>query len=210
MASASSFDRYLGQTVRLSRNGCDSIEIDVENLSVSILSRAFSVSQPLILSCCTLFIIFSVQVDSSAVWLKEEAPGIRAFFPDAHNKKFLNAEGSPLNECRSIGGSFSGIGIDGYTPSTSEGSLGFASSSRVPSNTNRHCPKPIYQSKRSSQTCVNVKVVQAKLSFENNKLEFEVNNQTVIEVTEETVNVNYILGAVQSDCFTVVMNDDYR
>ena len=47
---ASSLSRYLTQsssglsTVRLSRAGFDAIEIDVDNLSVSTVSRAFSVS----------------------------------------------------------------------------------------------------------------------------------------------------------------------
>ena len=152
------------------------------------------------------------------MWLKEEFSP-RVFFPDAQNKKFvvnddvgflitsLKVEGS--NEARNVGDGFSGI-VGGNTPSTSKGSLGCSSFNRLP-NTNQHCPKPIVNAKRSSQTSINVKVVQAKLSFaENNKPEFEVNNQTFIEVSEETANINYIFGAVQrkwGDCYTVVTNE---
>lgn len=45
---------------------------------------------------------------------------------------------------------------------------------------------------------VNVKIIQARVFYDiSNKVEFEVKNQTFVEVNEETANINFIVAAVQ-------------
>lgn len=160
--------------------------------------------------------------------MKEES-GPRAFFPDSQNKKFvlnddvgflitslkvegLNRDAIPC----ATGSSYSSTPIESSTLCSAAEGFGDSSSRLLPFVSSRanalNCPKPLQSTKRlSAPPAVNVKIVQAKLSFlENNKPEFEANNQTFIEVTEETANVNYILSAIQrkwGESYTVVTSD---
>ena len=55
-----------------------------------------------------------------------------------------------------------------------------------------------------------VKVVQARLEKEAGRVEFQMEGQTFVDVTEATANVENILNAVQDnwgDNYVLVMND---
>ena len=123
----------------------------------------------------------------------------------------LVVEGSSMDESRYAANSSSGL--LGCSTSLVSPGLGCSSSGMLPLQIPNTQPKPLHQPlhvKRSSQS-VNVKIIQAKLFYDNNnKPEFEGNNQTFVEVSEETANINYILAAVQrkwGECYTVVTND---
>lgn len=155
------------------------------------------------------------------MWLKEPPPSMRAFFPDAENNKFvlndevgllvtqLIVEGSPMMKEESqptplIGASSSIIGASSF----SKGAAGSSSSGMLSLGRSSMQPKPLHVKKVNT---VNVKIIQAQLCYDTtNKPEFEVKNQTFIEVTEETANINFILAAVQrkwGEAYTIVTND---
>ena len=135
-----------------------------------------------------------IQLDPSTVWLREEAPGHRAFFPTPDLSRFhLNSdvtravvEGCPLPdiERNSVGRVMSLSTAPG--PSTALNTGGA-----------RTIGRPVSTVSRRVQT-VNVKVVKATMKTAiGGKAEFTPQTQTFVDVTESTANVIYITTAVQ-------------
>lgn len=131
-----------------------------------------------------------MQLDPSTVWLREES-GSRAFFPDAQNSRFvlsddvgvliteLVAMGSPVPGTASFGQST--VRVPSISPPSNE-----------PSTSGLQT-----QSLRKNQTS-SVKIIQASMKrLASGKVDFVPQNQTFVDVTEATANVNYITAAVQ-------------
>ena len=108
----------------------------------------------------------------------------------------LVVEGSAMDESRYAANSSSGL--HGCSSSLVSRGQGCSSSGMLPPQIPNTQPKPLHQSLhvKISQSA-NVKIIQAKLFYDNNKPEFEGNNQTFVEVSEKTANINYIMAAVQ-------------
>ena len=134
-----------------------------------------------------------LQLDPGTVWLREEAPGHRAFFPTPDLTRFnLNydvtraiVEGCPLPDIERIAaGRVMSLST---APGPSSASIGGA----------RMTSRPVSAVSRRVQT-VNVKVVKATMKTGNGgKAEFTPQTQTFVDVTESTANVIYITTAVQ-------------
>ena len=151
-----------------------------------------------------------IQLDPATVWLREESPGNRAFFPDEHNSRFvlnddvgilisdLVAMGSPMTSMQS------------HSPPTSSARV-LPTSPELPSTSGLSHPANI--SARKNQSC-NVKIVQASVRrLSSGKLEFSPQNQTFVDVTEATANLHYVSSAVQRKWgqeYTLVTSDGLK
>ena len=135
---------------------------------------------------CKLCMLLFLQLNPSTVWLREESPGSRVFFPDAQNTRFLLSEG--------IGTDLVAMGssIQTTSPITS-------SAARVPSIASSQEPSTSGMqhqtqfSARKTQSS-NVKIVQASMKhLASGKIEFIPQNQTFVDVTETTANLHLSL-----------------
>ena len=147
-----------------------------------------------------------IQLDPATVWLREDSPGNRAFFPDEHNAHFvfnddvgvlitnLVAMGSPMNTQSHHSPPISSARV---LPTASEPSTSGLS----------------HLSARKTQSC-NVKIIQASVRrLSNGKLEFSPQNQTFVDVTEATANLHYVSSAVQRKWgqeYTLVTSDGLK
>ena len=134
-----------------------------------------------------------MQLDPAIVWLHEESPGSRAFFPDSHNTRFL------LND--DVGVLITNlVAMGSPVPTTSPASSVPARMSAAlaePSTSGLHIPQAQFTASRKAQS-TNVKIIQASMKrLANGKVEFLAQNQTFVDVTEATANLHYISSAVQ-------------
>ncbi len=132
------------------------------------------------------------QLDPSTVWLREEAPGHRAFFPTPDSSRF--------HFSIDVGDTITRLAVEGCPFSDNEprrvASLttapGPSSAITVPRTS-----RPLSSVSRRVQT-VNVKIVKAMMKpGANGRPEFTPLTQTFVDVTESTANTTYILNAVQ-------------
>ena len=129
-----------------------------------------------------------MQLDPSTVWLREES-GSRAFFPDSQNTRFvLNDDvGVLITELVAMGSP-----VPGSTSQSAVRAPSISSLSNEPSTSGLQA-----QALRKTQSS-SVKIIQASMKrLANGKLDFVPHNQTFVDVTEATANVNYITAAVQ-------------
>ena len=118
------------------------------------------------------------------MWVREEAPGNRAFFPtpDSSRFKFSADVGVTINR----------LTVEGCPYSDVETSAPGPSSVNTPREVGS---RPMSSVTRRVQT-VNVKIVKAMMKI--GKPEFTPLTQTFVDVTETRANnINYILSAVQ-------------
>ena len=132
-----------------------------------------------------------MQLVLSTVWLREES-GSRAFFPDSQNSHFVLSHdvGIMITDLVAMG-------------SAAQGTASFApSAARVPSISPSLASEPStsgtpLQAVRKTQSS-SVKIIQASVKrLANGKMDFTSHNQTFVDVTEATANVNYVASAVQ-------------
>ena len=129
-----------------------------------------------------------MQLDPSTVWLREE-PGSRAFFPDSQNTRFvLNDDvGVLITELVAMGSP-----VPGSTSQSAVRVPSISSLSNEPSTSGLQA-----QALRKTQSS-SVKIIHASMKWlVNGKLDFVPHNQTFVDITEATANVNYITAAVQ-------------
>lgn len=134
-----------------------------------------------------------VQLDPSTVWLREEG-GSRAFFPDLQNAHFvLSADvGVLITDLVAMGSPAQGQPSFASCPSA--GRVATISSLANEPSTSGTQSVPAMRKTQS----INVKIIQASVKrLANGKLEFMAHNQTFVDVTEATANVNYVSLAVQ-------------
>ena len=129
-----------------------------------------------------------MQLDPSTVGLREES-GSRTFFPDAQNSHFVLSDdvGILITELVAMG-------------SPAVGTMSFGQSAvRVPSISslpNEPSTSGLQmQSLRKNQTS-SVKIIQASMKrLANGKADFIPHNQTFVDISEATANVNYVTAA---------------
>ena len=133
-----------------------------------------------------------MQLDPLTVWLREEG-GSRAFFPDLQNSQFILSDDVGVLITNLVAMGSPAQGQPSFTPSA--GRLASISSSLAsePSTSGTQS----VQAMRKTQS-INVKIIQASVKrLASGKLEFIPHNQTFVDVSETTANVNYITAAVQ-------------
>ena len=133
-----------------------------------------------------------MQLDPSTVWLREEG-GSRAFFPDLQNSHFVLSDdvGHLIKDLVAMGSPMQGQ--PSFAPSAGRVA---STSSSLANETSTSGTQPV-QAMRKTQS-INVKIIQASVKrLANGKLEFMPHNQTFVDVTETTANVNYVTAAVQ-------------
>ena len=126
-----------------------------------------------------------MQLDPSTVWLREEG-GSRAFFPDLQNAHFvLSADvGVLITDLVAMGSPMQG---QSFASAPSAGRVAAISSLANEPSTSGTQSVPTMRKTQS----INVKVIQASVKrLANGKLEFMAHNQTFVDVTEATANVN--------------------
>ena len=145
--------------------------------------------------CCIIINLF-VQLDPATIWLHEESPGNRAFFPDPQNARFLLNEdvGILITNLVAMG---SPIQTSPHTLPTTSVPPRMPSASSEPSTSGLHIPQTQFTASRKAQS-TNVKIVQASMKrLPNGKMEFMAQNQTFVDVTETTANLHYVSSAIQ-------------
>ena len=138
-------------------------------------------------------------MDPTTIWLREEPPGSRVFFPNTNNSGFmlsddvgilvthLIAMGSPTTQ------SSAQPSTSRVVSHTQSSASGLTSPTNSAGSTIHNQPVP--GRKRSS---ISVKVVQAGFKrLISGRPEFTPQNQTFVDLTEATANVNYVTSAVQ-------------
>lgn len=152
----------------------------------------------------------SLQLDPATVWLQEEAPGNRAFFPNPQNTQFvLNDDvGLLITNMVAMGSSASAVtqpsvSLRPQLSGISEASTSAASTSQLQ-----------FAASTRKQSSTNVKIVQATMKrLSSGKVEFTSQNQTFVDVTEVTANVHYISSVVQRNWgsqFVLVTSDGLK
>ena len=135
---------------------------------------------------------FFVQLDPLTVWLREEG-GSRAFFPDLQNAQFVLSDdvGVLITDLIAMGSPAQGQ--PSFAPSVGRVAAISSSLANEPSTSGTQSVPAM----RKIQS-INVKIIQASVKrLANGKLEFMPHNQTFVDVTEATANVNYVTSAVQ-------------
>ena len=133
---------------------------------------------------------FRIQLDPSTVWLREES-GSRAYFPDSQNTRFVLSDdvGVLITELVAMGSPAPGT--------TSQSAVRVPSISSLSSEPSTSGLQTHALSLRKNHSS-NEKIIQASMKrLANGKLDFVPHNQTFVDVTEATANVNYITAAVQ-------------
>ena len=134
-----------------------------------------------------------MQLDPATVWLHEESPGNRAFFPDPGNTRFLLNDDVGILITNLVA---MGSPVQTTSPATSA-PLRMPSASAEPSTSGLHVPQTQFTASRKAQS-TNVKIVQASIKrLPNGKMEFLAQNQTFVDVTETTANLHYVSSAIQ-------------
>ena len=137
-------------------------------------------------------------MDPTTVWLREEPPGSRVFFPNANNTGFILSDdvgilithmvavGSPVQPSQASTSSR----VISHTQSSGSG---LTSHTHNANTAVQHHPAP--GRKRPS---ISVKVVQAGFKrLISGRPEFTPQNQTFVDLTEATANVNYVTSVIQ-------------
>lgn len=137
--------------------------------------------QNILRRCGSIILAFDFFVQLDPSWLREEG-GNRAFFPDLQNSQFVLSDdvGVLITDLVAMG--FAGRVASIYS-----------SLANKPSTSGTQSVPAI----RKTQF-INVKIIQASVKrLANGKLNFMPHNQTFVDVTEATANVNYVTSAVQ-------------
>lgn len=127
------------------------------------------------------------------MWLQEETPGNRAFFPNLQNTEFVLSDdvGLLITNLVAMGSSVSAV----TQPSVSHSRPQLpneASTSTASSNAMQ------FGASARKLSSANVKIVQATMRrVSNGKVEFTSQNQTFVDVTDITANVHYISSVIQ-------------
>ena len=134
-----------------------------------------------------------MQLDPATVWLHEESPGSRAFFPDPSNTHFLLTDDVDILITNLVA---MGSPVQSTSSSTSA-TTRMSSASAEPSTYGLQVPQTQYTASRKAQS-TNVKILQASIKrLSNGKIEFLAQNQTFVDVTETTANLHYVSSAIQ-------------
>lgn len=125
------------------------------------------------------------------MWLHEESPGNRAFFPDPQNQRFLLNDDVGILITNLVA-----MGSPVQTTSSAASVLRMPSASSEPPTSGLHSQTQFTAARKAQST--NVKIMQASIKRLNNgKLEFLPQNQTFVDVTETTANVHYVSSVIQ-------------
>ena len=133
-----------------------------------------------------------MQLDPTTVWLQEEGPGSRAYFPNPQNTQFVLSDdvGILITHVVAIlmGSSAGGAALPVSRPSI-ESLMSTASTSAA---------QPMQFTATRKPSTTNVKIVQATTKrLPSGKLEFIAQNQTFVDVTEITANLHYVSSVIQ-------------
>ena len=149
-----------------------------------------------------------IQLDPVTVWLREDSPGSRAFFPNEHNTCFILNDDVGILSCDLMA---MGSPVNVQTPTPPTSSARVLSTPSEPSTSGLSHQTQL--SAKKTQSC-NVKIVQALVKrLTSRKLEFSPQNQTFVDVTEATANVHYVSSAVQRKWgqeYTLVTSDGLK
>lgn len=137
-----------------------------------------------------------IQLNPETVWLQEESPGHRAFFPDPQNTRFLFSDdvGTLITDFKAMGSpSAPQTPVASQTTRVSSvpwSGLSEASTSTAPAS-------QLFTATRKTQS-TNVKIVQASMKrLSGGKMDFTPQNQTFVDVTEATANLHYVSSAIE-------------